>query len=72
MPDVATLAEIFAHHLGDDVAALVTDKTLTSPPTGQGNATATTPDEPSASNRQATDEDSNEQNCDEAGKEPRK
>jgi hypothetical protein len=25
MPDVATLAEIFAHHLGDDVAALVSE-----------------------------------------------
>ncbi|OLP45713.1 AAA family ATPase [Rhizobium oryziradicis] len=30
MPDVATLAEIFAHHLGDDIASLVSDTGSTS------------------------------------------
>lgn len=69
-PDIATLAEIFAHHLGDDVEALVTDENSTSPPAGHGDVSVPPPDEPAASDRKVVDEDRNEQNPDEARKDP--
>ncbi|MFN7009313.1 MAG: ATP-binding protein [Allorhizobium sp.] len=61
MPDVATLAEIFAYHLGDDVAALVGDKKLASTEMGEEKPDVTgMTDEPPAANRQVS-EDSGEQ-----------
>ncbi len=68
LPDVATLAEILAYHLGDDVAALVGDKKLASTEMGEEKPDVTgMTDEPSACNRQAS-EDSGEQSSGEARK----
>jgi hypothetical protein len=68
MPDVATLAEIFAHHLGDDVAALVRDKNVVSAAVEEGNPELIgMTDEPSAFNGQAS-EDSGEQGSGKARK----
>jgi SpoVK/Ycf46/Vps4 family AAA+-type ATPase len=68
MPDVATLAEIFAYHLGDDVAALVREKNGASAEVGEKNPEATgMKDDPSASNGPAS-EDSGEQGSGEARK----
>ncbi len=57
LPDVATLAEILAYHLGDDVAALVRDKNAAGAEVGEDSPDATgMTDEPPATNRQANEE----------------
>ena len=57
MPDVAALAEIFAYHLGDDVAALVRDKNAAGAEVGEDSPDVTgMTDEPPASNGQANEE----------------
>lgn len=68
LPDVATLAEILAYHVGDDVAALVGDKKLVSTEMGEEKPDVTgMTDEPPAANSQAS-EDSGEQGSEEARK----
>jgi len=68
MPDVATLAEIFAYHLGGDVAALIRDKNAVSAEVGEDEAKCTgMTDEPVSSNGQAN-EGSGEHSPGEAGK----
>ncbi len=68
MPDVATLAEIFAYHLGDDVAALVTDKNAGSTEVEDFEPEVTgMTDEPSDSNGRASEE-SGDHDSDEARK----
>ncbi|CDZ51181.1 ATP-binding protein [Neorhizobium galegae] len=56
MPDVATLAEIFAYHLGDDVAALGSEAGSTSTDAGERRSgdTSALLDVPSAFDGQAT------------------
>lgn len=59
MPDVATLAEIFAYHLGDDVAALVRDKNVASAEASEENSEVIgMMIEPPASNGQANEDSS--------------
>ena len=68
MPDIATLAEILAYHLGDDVAALFRDKNAVGAEVGEYNPELTgRTDEPPAANRQANEE-SGEQGSGEARK----
>ncbi|WP_105438970.1 ATP-binding protein [Neorhizobium sp. T25_13] len=68
LPDAATLAEIFAYHLGDDVAALVRDKNAVSAKVeGDNPELIGMTDEPLASNGPAS-EDSGEQGSGEARK----
>jgi hypothetical protein len=70
MPDVATLAEIFAHHLGDDVAALVGEAGSKSTDAGERcseDAGALT-EEPSAFDGQADNNDDDEPRSDEVRK----
>lgn len=56
LPDVATLAEILAYHLGDDVAALGRDKNAAGAEVREKNPDATgMTDEPPASNGQANE-----------------
>ena len=68
MPDVATLAEIFTYHLGDDVAALVRGNNAAGAEVGEEKPDVTgMTDEPPAANRQVS-EDSGEQGSGEARK----
>lgn len=68
LPDVATLAEILAYHLGNDAAALVRDKKLASTEMGEEKPDVIgMTDEPPASNGQAS-EDSGEHDSGEARK----
>lgn len=68
MPDVATLAEIFTYHLGDDVAALVRGNNAAGAEVGEDNPELIgRTDEPPASSG-ADSEDSGEQASGEAGK----
>lgn len=55
MPDVATLAEIFAYHLGDDAAALARNKNAASAEVEDNPDLIGMKDEPSASNGPATE-----------------
>lgn len=70
MPDVATLAEIFAHHLGDDVAALVGEagpKSTDAEERCSKDAGALT-EEPSAFDGRADNKDDDEPGSDEVRK----
>lgn len=70
LPDVATLAEIFAHHLGDDVAALVREVGSTSTGAEERCAqdTGILTEEPSAFDGQADNNDDDEPRSDEVRK----
>jgi hypothetical protein len=70
MPDVATLAEIFAHHLGDDVAALVSEAGSESTDAGERSSkdVGAFTEDPSVFDGQADNNDEDEPRSDEVRK----